>query len=209
MYLKEAFRHQNILASLAMSAYGFLTTTQNVMHIKEEHLRSKANPDAEDEVLENRERTTPYSANDVIRFLVSLTEEREKLTLAISAAKKSTGIDLDAEVAFNKVRQRTAEWLKGLASLRSSEITSTASGYKFNAEGNQIRYTYDVRRIATIDFDRNYVKKQMEELSGVAECTSTDIDRLMINTPVDYEPLYANTDTFDDAMEKFLARQNR
>ncbi len=47
--------------------------------------------------------------------------------------------------------------------LRSSEVTLSngGTGCRFNAEGNQISYRCDVRRVTTINFDRNYIRSEL------------------------------------------------
>ena len=44
--------------------------------------------------------------------------------------------------------------------LRSSEqtISNGGTGYRFNAEGNQISYRCDVRRVTTINYDRKVIR---------------------------------------------------
>ena len=52
MILKESFRMQNHLSSLSEQALAFLADRNNVMNVKQEHLRSKSNPNAVDETVE-------------------------------------------------------------------------------------------------------------------------------------------------------------
>ena len=53
MNLKEAFRYMNFLDDLLNEAIEFLSEESFVTNTKEIHLKSKVNPDAEDEVFEN------------------------------------------------------------------------------------------------------------------------------------------------------------
>ena len=91
--------------------------------------------------------------------------------------------------------------LKDLAKRKSFEKIVEGSGYKFNSEGNQVAYVYDVKKITTIDFDRNKVKKLIKNLSEQCDKVSNDIDRSFVNTKVEFEPRWSFTDTIEDICE--------
>ncbi|MDB7829170.1 hypothetical protein [Intestinimonas butyriciproducens] len=207
MYLKEAFRYQNFLADLSEQTMGYLTATRNIMKTTQEHMRKKANPDADDEVIDmTTERTTQYTPDNLVGFLVMLVDEREKLTAAISDAKRNCGINIDAEVANNKIRQRAATMLQRMGNIRATERVFKANGYKFNAEGNQVAYAYDVKEVSVIDFDRNKVKGICRKLSEQADEMSTAIDKAMVELTVEYKPVFSVGDSFEDAMDKYLGQ---
>ena len=68
MNLKESFRYQNFLDGLLEAAINSITTREHCLTTTKNHLRSKANPDAEDttEIVE----VEPFHGNDdVLRFL--------------------------------------------------------------------------------------------------------------------------------------------
>lgn len=208
MYLKEAFRYQNHLSTLFHQTISFLSDDRNTMHIVQEHLRNKACSEAENETVDmTKDRRTEYSANQMIAFLEHLATEKEKLTSAISSAKASCGIDIDAEVANNKIRQRIADVMSDLNGLKGAERTLRSSGYKFNADGNQTSYSYEVREISTIDFDRNKVKTIRKKMTDMADKASMEIDRVMVEVCVEYEAKYDLGCTFDDAMEIFIRQE--
>ena len=123
---------------------------------------------------------------------------------AISAAKKSCSIDIDAEVANNRIRQNVATTLSRMGNMKPSERMTKAYAYKFNAEGNQVQYAYEVKEVTTIDFDRNKVKAISKKLIQCADEVSTAIDKAMVELAVDYTPNYSVNDSFEDAIEQFL-----
>ena len=206
MYLKEAFHYQNHLAELLNMTIRLLSDNKNVLHVVQNHCRTKACQDANDEIIDlSSERNIPYEANDLIDFMTHLVGEKEQLTSAISAAKAGCDIDIDAEIANNKMRQVSARAMARMNALRATERTFRASDYKFNAEGNQTPYSYEVREVSSIDFDRNKVKSVQKALANKCDEVSTAIDRAMINVVVDFNPKYDVIGTFDDAMETYLA----
>lgn len=206
MYLKEAFRYQNYLNGLISTAIGHLSTGLYTTKTVQEHLRKRADPDAENETIDlSAERALPYSANQMVGFLQYLIEEKQILTRTISKAKQSCSIDIDAEIANNRIRQSVAATLSRMCSTKPSERMTKAYAYRFNAEGNQVQYAYDVKEVTTIDFDRNKVKGINKRLTQCADDVSTAIDKAMVELYVDYVPDYSVNDSFEDAIEQFLS----
>lgn len=205
MYLKEAFRYQNYLNELISATTSYLNGGQYTTKTVQEHLRKKANPDAENETIDlSAERALAYTANQMVDFLQHLIDEKQKLTKAISEAKKGCSIDIDAEVANNRIRQSVAATLSRMGNMKPSERMTRAYAYKFNAEGNQVQYAYEVKEVTTIDFDRNKVKGISNKLIQCADEASTAIDKAMVELAVDYNPNYSVNDSFEDAIEQFL-----
>ena len=92
-----------------------------------------------------------------------------------------------------------------MAGLRSSEVVlpNGGTGYCFNNEGNQVSYRCDVKRVTTIHFDRNRIRRMCAELSRRADTVSTVLDTALITTEVDYTPPFDVNDTFAEAFGIF------
>lgn len=205
MYLKEAFRYQNFINRLISQTMSYLSYDKNVTRITQEHMRKKVNLDAENETVDmTTMRQFTYEVNDLIRFLEKCMEEREKLTAAISAAKSGCDVDIDAEIANNKTRQGVVSTLTRMAAIKPNEKMTRATDYKFNAEGNQVPYTYEVKEVSTIDFDRNQVKAIAKEMAAKCDEVSADIDKIMVELAVDYTPWYSINDSYEDVVEQFI-----
>lgn len=208
MNLKEAFRFQNKLQSLMNEADSILSREQNIIKVQNTYLRKKVMAEAEDETSIDAP-GTEYSGRitEVAMFLLHLLNEREKLSAAIHKAK--AGLDLpaglDGEVSLNSKRQEIAGTLRRMASLRSSEVVipNGGTGYRFNNEGNQVSYRCDVKRVTTIDFDRNKIRKACADLSKKSDEVSAALDAALINTAVAYELPFDVNDTFADIFEAF------
>ena len=208
MNLKEAFRFQNKLESLIMNTESILDDEDCVTLTKRTYLYKKANPDAENETVTIIPDTEYYrQLNEMIEFAVYLLDQREKLSEAINKAKRGLPLDLDGEVSLNRYRQRLSESFRRMARIKSREVTETNGGvgYRFNNEGNQVAYKCDVKRVTTINFNRNTVRKYAAQLSEKADIASAEIDRCMINYEVDYQPEFDVNDSFDEVFEKFTA----
>lgn len=205
MNFKESFRYQNFLDDKLNEARCSISDRNHALKITKLHLKQKANPDAEDitEIVEIEN----FVPNDsVIAFMCWLVTEREKLTEAICAAKASLGFSLDAAIEANKFRQHTANAVKGMLKYTSSKKTEQGRDYKFNVDGNQIPYYYDIETSFEEAFDRNAAKKVVRDMITAADKTSAEIDSAMINTVVNYEPVFNVNDSFEDVMVEFVEK---
>lgn len=206
MNLKESFRYQNFLEGVMAEAGSSLTNREHSLATTKRHLRHKANPEADD-MVETVDVGDFYKNDDVLSFMLMLVEEREKLTTAIGRAKASVGFDIDAAVETNKFRQLLAARTKAMLRFSASKRIEQGCDYKFNVEGNQTKYIYDIEVEAAEAFDRDRAKDVVREIMSKADRMSAEIDAALINTRVEYEPPFNVNDSFDDVMEEFLAKR--
>lgn len=210
MNLKEAFRFQNRLQALAREAQDILGDPANITKVQNTYLRKKVMAEAEDETTVDAS-ATEYSEKitAMAEFLLYLLAEREKLSAAIHRAKAGLALPagLDGEIGLNGMRQGLADLFRRMAGLRSSEVVLPGGGvgYRFNNEGNQVSYRCDVKRVTTINFDRNKIRKMCAALSRQADETSAALDAALINTAVDYAAPFDVNDAFFEVFEAFLA----
>ena len=208
MNLKEAFRFQNKLQSMMDEAQSILSSTANITKVQNTYLRKKVMPEAENETTIDAP-ATEYSEQItlVAEFLLHLLSEREKLSVAIFQAKAGLNLPagLDGEVSLNSKRQEVAGLFRRMAGLRSSEvlIPNGGTGYRFNNEGNQVSYRCDVKRVTTINFDRNKIRKMCGDLSKKSDEVSAALDSVLVNTQVEYTVPFDVNDTFAEAFEAF------
>ena len=203
MNLKEAFRYQNFLSSLMTSAKVNITAKEHCLKTTKRHLIKESNPDAEnkEEIIEN----DGFVPNDTtLRFMKWIIDERYKLTRAIGQAKATAGIDIDADIETNKVRQAVCESIKQMLQYTATKKTETGKGYKFNAEGNQSPYYYTIEVETVEAFDRDKAKELMYEIIAESDRKSSEIDSALINTIVAYEPAYSVNMSYDDIIRKFV-----
>lgn len=204
MNLKEAFRYQSFLDDLMSDAKRAITASANATKVVEHHKCSKANAEAKD----FDETTEPtgelFECKDLMAFMATLVEEREKLGKAITAAKAKADIDIDAAAEANKFRRVYAESLRSMLRYTDSVRKTQGTGYRFNAEGNQMPYRYDIEVEISVAFDRAEAKKTMLDALKMADEVSHQIDAIKVNTEVaDYEPPFDVNGSFADAMETF------
>ena len=208
MNLKEAFRFQNKLQSMMDEAQSILGSTANITKVQNTYLRKKVMTEAENETTIDAP-ATEYSEQItlVAEFLLHLLSEREKLSVAIFQAKAGLNLPagLDGEVSLNSKRQEVAGLFRRMAGLRSSEvlIPNGGTGYRFNNEGNQVSYRCDVKRVTTINFDRNKIRKLCGDLSKKSDEVSAALDSVLVNTQVEYTVPFDVNDTFAEAFEAF------
>lgn len=206
MNLKESFRYQNFLENMLAYAGNSLTDREHSLTITKNHLRKKANAEAED-MMETVDVGEFFKNDDVLKFMTVLVEERSKLTNAIGKAKASIGFDLDAAIETNKFRQTVANRVKTMLRFTASKRTERGTDYKFNVEGNQTQYYYDIEVKANEAFDRSVAKDTMRKLILEADKVSAEIDSAMINTMVEYDAPFNVNDSFEDVMTDFLSKE--
>lgn len=199
MNLKESYRYANFLDTLLSTAYtylknrGFMTTTH------EEHLRSKANPEAKDETLVvDKPFDVEFTPNKIIDFAVKVIEEKECLMNSIAVAKAGAEINIDNAISMNKKKQGFVSVLNNLAAIKPSEKKGSASDYKFNAEGNQVMYRYETIVKTEIDFDRNDVRKLAKKYMSETDAISAKLDSIEINTEVPFKCKWDINNTFEE-----------
>ena len=206
MNLKEAFRYQNKLQALMNEAESILERDANVTRVENKYLRSKVLSGAEDETVTVIPETEFYEQiTDVARFLVKLLDEKERLSAAIKKAKAGMPIDFDGEVSLNAARQNVARIFKHMNDLRSTQqlLANAGNGYTFNAEGNQVSYRCDLKRVTRINFDRNTIQTMLKELNAKADDISTQLDVCLVTTKVDYNAPYDVNTSFAEAFRIF------
>ena len=200
MNLRESFQYMNFLDNKLRDVDFLLYDTRIVTKTIEYHYKSKAVKDAEDET-KDVVREEDYNPQDLLDLMEAILTEKEALSAAIHEAKNKAEINIDHALSVNKAKQKYARRLKWLSELKSSEKESTGKAYMINNEGNQTPYCYDVKRVTTIDYDRNRVKKAYKAITKECEEMSTLIDKVQINTEVDFEPKFDLSDTIEDMLE--------
>ena len=199
MNLKESYRYANYLDGLLSTAYTYLRNKGFVTITVEEHLRKQSNPDVENETIEvQKPFDVEFLPNDVIDFVVKVIEEKEKLSDAIAEAKSATEINIDNAISMNKKKQGFVSVLNSIADIKPSEIKTTSKSYKFDINGEQKPYVYDVNRKTSIDFNRtdvrNLIKKYLKETDEI----SAKLDLIEITTIVDFVPKWDINEKFEE-----------
>lgn len=201
MILKEAFRYQNYLTSLFVQATSYLSREDFITTTTQKHNRTKVNTDAQDEdIIVPKVFNVDYKPNDLIDFVVKLIDEKQKLSNAITGAKKSLDMDIDAAMSMNKTKQDFISTLRRMASIKPTESDKEGTSYKFNNDGDQISYRYPVKEVKTIDYNRNAVKGLISKYKKETDEISTERDRIDIMTDVDYTPVWEVDTPLEDIL---------
>lgn len=202
--MKEAFRFQNKLQCLMDEAEEILRRDRNVVKVQNTNLLHKVNSEAQDETtFEQPETEYAEQITDIAVLLMFLLEQREQLSRAIRTAKVGMEMDFDGEASLNAKRQCFAAIFRHMGEIRSSEkvYPGAGTGYKFNAEGNQVSYRCDLKKVTTINFDRNKVRSFAAGLCKKADQVSAELDKCLVNTQVDYRQPFDVNDTFAEILQ--------
>ena len=208
MNLKEAFRYQNKLQSFMDEIQCILANDSNITKVENTNLRHKVMADAMDETVRDAP-DSEYHAQitKLAEFLLWLLAEKQRLFMAVRKAKEQLPIDLDSEVSLNALRQSVARTLRHMNDLRSSEqvISNGGTGYRFNADGNQVSYRCDVKRVITINYDKNLVRKELAKLNKKSDETSAQLDLCLVTSKVEYDPPFDVNSSFAEAFENYVS----
>lgn len=203
MNLKEAFRYQNFLDSTMRTATSKISSTYRALKVTKKHLKSKANPDAEDDV-EEIVNEDSYSNDELIELIKTLVDEKKDVSEAIGKAKAAADIDIDAAIEANKFRQQAASAIRTMLSVKESVTTEQGRDYKFNVEGNQTPYYYEIEVSKSEAFDRVGAKATMRTLIDDSDRVSTSVDSILINTQIDFKPRFDVNDSFEDIVPSLV-----
>lgn len=204
MNLKESFRYQNFIESMLIQARHSIEAGAHCLKITKTHKKQQVNADAVD-LVETVEIEDFHPNDTVIAFMVWLIQQRDELTKAIGLAKSTIPFDLDAAISCNKSRQSVAESIKDMLRFTPYKRTEQGRDYKFNVEGNQMPYVYEIEVVGEEAYNKQCAKDLMRALVAQADNVSATIDKAMINTYVAYEsPIDVNED-FDGAVEYFAS----
>ena len=210
MNLKEAFRYLNHLDRLAQEAKMYLLSRENCTLVTQTHRKSKVNAEAQDEILTTEQIRDNWNMHkDVMQvadFYIDLIREKQELSLLVARIKAEHEFRMDAELSANKLRQEVAAALQQVTrSNRPTRRITRGSAYKFNAEGNQVSYYYDIEESTEPAFDPKALKEKARDLQEKADAVSAEADAFLVNTEVSFEARYSVSDTFDDAFERYIA----
>ena len=200
MNLRESFQYMNFLDGKLEEIEWKLRDTKNVVTIKETHMKSASNPNFQDED-KTIEPDIEFEAVQLIDFMDVIMKEKTELSKAIHEAKNKAEVNLDHAISLNKAKQKQAIILKRLIDLKTKEEERRETAYMINNEGNQVPFYYPVKRIATINYDRNKVKARYKAIKKECDEMSTLIDKIQINTEVVFDPKWDVSDTLEDMLE--------
>lgn len=208
MNIKEAFRYQNAVSVWLSELTEYFSDGDNVTRITEQHMKSKANPSAMDETVNKFSlREYQYSVDSIIDCLMTLIEEKENVSGAIFFAKRNCGFDLDGFVAVNRARQSVSSLLRRISLIKPQTLQSLGGDYKFNEEGNQVKYYYPVYTSREPDFDTERARMLAKELIQKADASSAQHDKVMIETEVNFVPRFDVNDTIDAILMQFCSQE--
>ena len=61
-----------------------------------------------------------------------------------------------------------------------------------------------MKRVITINYDRNLVRKELAKLNKKSDETSAQLDLCLVTSKVDYEPPFDVNSSFAEAFESFI-----
>ena len=185
-----------------------LGNSSNVTKVQKTYFTSKVVRTTTD-LVTNEVPSTEYAdkITELSGFLMFLLDEKGKLYKAIQKTKSTLDIDIDSETALNTNRQEVAKYFRTMNNLRSSEKILVGEGiaYTFNSEGNQVPFKCDLKKVTTINFDRNKIKGYLEKLNKLSDTVSEKLDTALVTSKVEYNAPFDVNSSLNDVFENYLA----
>jgi len=213
--LKESFRVLSCIDKTISSLTSYLSNKNNSISILEKHFKEKSNPEAKDEEIDTTtiREYADASTIDIISLMQSLIAEKTKLEISVEIAKRNIVIEtkynnnlsLDSAISNAKQSRNLAGVLNSLLNIKTDEQKTQKNGFKFNLEGNETTYRYDVIVIKEINFDKNIVSNNYKQLLENADKLSVAIEKNMMEEIVEYEFPYSIHDSTSDIVGKYLS----
>jgi hypothetical protein len=212
--LKESFRTLAYIDRTISSLTSYLSDRNNSISIKETHFKEKSNSEAKNEELDTTTiREYPdASIVDIVYLVKNLISEKTKLEIAVEFAKRhivieskdNNNLTLDSAISNAKQMRELVKALSKLINIKTDETKKQGVGFRFNNEGNETSYRYDITVVKTIDFDRNIVSNNYKQLLENADKLSISIEKSMMDECVEYEFPYSIHDSVADIVVKYL-----
>jgi len=212
--LKESFRTLVYIDKTISSLTSYLSNKNNSISVIESHLKEKSNPEAQNEELDTTtiREYSDASTVDIINLVGKLIAEKTKLEISVEIAKRNilietkdnNNLSLDSAISNAKQSRNLAGVLNSLINIKTDEKKTIGTGFKFNQEGNETSYRYDVVVTKTINFDRNIVNDNYKSLLEKADKLSISIEKSMMEEIVEYEFPYSIHDSTADVVSKYL-----
>lgn len=213
MNLVEACRLAKNIENFKRSLSYMLMDNNYTVRIKENHLKSKAATDISDEVIDVEvKKDYDVEVVDIIAILEELMEKKAILSSAIEDAKHNITIEIngcklsyDSAVEYNKsLRDVVISSVHRLNATKDGLTKTSARDYKFDNEGKQTPYIYQVETTTTLTFDKKDTKKKERSYRKLADEVSTKIDEAKMNASIELDLGIELNDTLEDIIDAYL-----
>ena len=214
MNIKQAGRYANYLNSLIYDVESLMNYSSNYLNKTETHLKNSVNPEVNDEVIKiENNRIFTGQIQDMYHLCYKLIDEKLQLSLAIDNAKrnlvidwKENGVNLTLDTAYEynkKLRELASNSMLRLVNLKDSSNKTTGKAYKFNVEGNQSYYVYDIEIDNKIDYDKSKIKDLYKKILDKTDKISILIEQAELEDSVHFNPSYDIRDSLDEIIVNY------
>lgn len=219
MNIKEGYRYQKFLDKIIENLSFHVSDERNVIKTTRECLKNEMYSEAKNEIIEVKPKNNDYDilAHDAVHFINELISQKLDLSLKINIAKEKTiscngeydFLKLDPAIEYNKNLRSLANSLRYLLNFKSNETIEIGTDLKFNAEGNQVEYKHKINVVNTINYDRNVIKKLYKKILKNADDLSNRIEEFMLNSTVNFCPVYDVNDSVAEVVEMYLQKVSK
>lgn len=216
MTIKEAGRYANFLDEMRQkfSSLAYSGIESKLVKVTENHKKSEAYKEAEDEIIEVEfEDEIDVELDVLTEILEDIVKEKIALANAIANAKReidikvdeNTVLDLDSSIEYAKLlRKLSSDYFHPLVIRKDSKTKESRRAFAFNVEGNQTPYFYEVEIERKLKYDKEKLIKKDKKNRLLADEISQEIDKAMNSSIVEFQPRYSYLDSMEDIVSSKL-----
>jgi hypothetical protein len=205
MILKEMYQYSNFLSTTLSNCYVLLYDEELRIKGQEFHYPSRVNPEAEDKVVDLNKHKYPFTIEEVLSLCEDLLAEYCLTTKTIELAKRQMAFSVDTAITNNRKTQHFLSVLDDVIAKTKDEVREQkATGYKFDINGEQKPYIYEVEVKKERAFDVANFKALSRKLHKECDETSSLIDQVTCSSNFEFTPKFCIHDSIEDIL---LARK--
>jgi len=215
MNIKEAYRYLKFLDNNIGSLESYVLSSANAVRTVVKSFKSKVNKEAEDTV----EDITPVRAYEAsvidIAFLVAnMIDEKAKLARIVEKTKSDILLDwkvsgvalsIDTGIEYAKKTRDLAKFMEPLLKIAPTVTKGSGFDFKFNVEGNQMKYLFDTEVTKSVDFNKRTAVEKYQKLMDTADRISSLVEEAQMRNVEGFLPTYSIYDTLDSIVNDYVA----
>jgi len=185
----------------------------NYTKVTETHHKKIVNPEAEDDIVEREtDRIFTGQIQNILYLVTEMIDEKLAVGQAIEKAKTDSLVSweengqqltIDASLEYSQALRNLSECTRRLPTIKDNITKSNARANKFNINGEQVQYNYQVDVKTEVDFNKDIIKTKTQKLIEKADKISSAIDKAMVADVIDFNQKYSIYDSVEDIISEY------
>ena len=193
MKLKDAFRYKSVIGEWIQEMLTFDHASQ--YKTTELHLKQSVVPSEKDETIDvSTSSRTGFNTVQAFDFIRLLLQEYAAVSQAIDASMAMNAAGYKSTLDTARQMRLIGQTFRQLASLEETESRSMGTGAYISAAGAS-QYLYPIVTKKTPILDPKVAAEAAKKLMDQADERSVEIDRILLDVEVNFEPAFSVNDS--------------